>query len=348
MPKKSSRTSELDAEADRLYGLPLAEFTVEKTALASRLRKAGRKAEADEIARLPKPSRSAWAVNMLFRREAARMAALLAAGEQARAAQRSVVRGAAGGGDLRGAIEEANDLVAELRRRAVGILSEDGKSPGTAIVERVAADLQALAFDPAAAEDAAGGRLVGDLDPPGFEVLAGLQVAAGGKRPALVRKTPTERAPKRSSEPARRERAPAGRARGTDAAAGRREGAERTRREREEAKERVRAEREAEAERRERLKRAQAEIAAAESEAAVRRRSAERAEKSAAEAEDRAGEARRRAEAAEKSAAEARREAERLRERADAADAAVERARAELAEARGSAGERPRLRLVRR
>ena len=308
MPKKNSRASELDAEADRLYGLPLPEFTVEKTALASRLRKAGRKAEADEIARLPKPSRPAWAVNMLFRREAERMAALLAAGEHARAAQRSVVRGGASGADLRGALQEVNDLIADLRRRAVDILSEDGKPPGAAIVERVVGDLQALAFDPAAAEEAAGGRLVADLDPPGFEVLAGLQVAAGGKRPAKA--APAERAPKRSAKAA-----PAGRKRGAGAAE-------------------QRAERAAEAERRQRAERAAAAVRTAESEAAVRRRASERAENAAAEAERRAEEARGRAETAERTATEARQEADRARERSAAAEAALERARQELAAAR--------------
>ena len=58
-----------NAEVERLYGLPLDEFTAARGELASRLRQEGRRDEAAEVAGLRKPVVSAWVVNQLARRE---------------------------------------------------------------------------------------------------------------------------------------------------------------------------------------------------------------------------------------------------------------------------------------
>jgi hypothetical protein len=58
-----------DAEAERLYGLPLDEFTAARDARARELRRDGEREKAAEVAALRKPVLAAWLVNMLARDE---------------------------------------------------------------------------------------------------------------------------------------------------------------------------------------------------------------------------------------------------------------------------------------
>ena len=55
------------ADIDRLYSLPLAEFTPERNELAKRLRKDGDTDAAAAVKALKKPSVAAWAVNQVQR-----------------------------------------------------------------------------------------------------------------------------------------------------------------------------------------------------------------------------------------------------------------------------------------
>ncbi|MFL6200680.1 MAG: hypothetical protein ACJ76J_16010, partial [Thermoanaerobaculia bacterium] len=100
------RRSKLDTEIQRLYGLPLGEFTAARNALAKQLRKDGDKEGSEEVAALPKPTVSAWAVNHLFTTNSERMEELLASGERARKALHSILSGGDPGA-LRDAIQEA-------------------------------------------------------------------------------------------------------------------------------------------------------------------------------------------------------------------------------------------------
>src|SRR6185436_12913614 len=175
------RAPGIDDEIRALYLGPFAEFTPARNALAKRLKKEGSPREA-EVKELKKPSLSAWAVDQLFAQEARAMAAFVGAGERARAAQRKAVAG----GDpkaLRDLLATIRGEVARLTGRGVELLAETEKAPGEAIVDRLRSNLEALALDPAAAEIAARGWLDADLDPPGFEVMAALQVAASRGAP---------------------------------------------------------------------------------------------------------------------------------------------------------------------
>ncbi len=71
---------DLEDELDRLYGVPLAEFVGERTRLATALRKEGRRAEAEQVKELRKPSVSVWTVNQLARRHRKDLDLLLDAG----------------------------------------------------------------------------------------------------------------------------------------------------------------------------------------------------------------------------------------------------------------------------
>jgi hypothetical protein len=196
----------LNTEIRDLYRLSPEEFTASRNTLASRLGKEKRKDDAAEVKALPKPTPSAWAVNALFERQEQKMDALIAAGKAARTAQRQTVAGK-GAESLREAIRLARGLADELRWDAAQILSEGGRPPSRDLVERIAANLQAIAFSPAAAEQVARGWLDRDLDPPGFEVLAGLQVAASPVVDIASRRSPPEprREAKKAKEKAKEE-----------------------------------------------------------------------------------------------------------------------------------------------
>ncbi len=288
----AQRAPDLDAEIASLYSLPLTEFTPARNALSARLRREGDREASERVKGLAKPTASAWAVNVLFRDETEKMDALLAAGAAAhRALGDSLQKGAAE--SLRRAIEEEREHRDALRRRAEAILTKAGGAPGRAIVDRVGANLEALALNPEAAEAAERRWLDRDLDPPGFEVMAGLQLGARPERRGL-RLVPSP------SEKEEKDKKPQGE--------DREQRAERERREREEAK------------LRERIARAEEKVEHLAAEVESLSKEAGRAEKSAAEAERAAEEARRRAEAARLAADRA---AERLK-RAEADLAALQ------------------------
>lgn len=314
----ASQRSELDAEIQRLYSLPLGDFTKERNALAKRLKKAGQGDDSETVEGLAKPTPSAWAVNMLFQRQRDRMDVLLDAGRRARIAQGEAVAGA-GAETLRDAIGAARILIEDLRRRAEAILSEDtGKPPSRAVSERIGTNLQSLAFSPSVAEAAQRGWLDDDLEPPGFEVFTGLRIPQRvvdiatrrpGPKPAPAPKPEQAPPPPPKPEPVRAPtRAEREAERRREEARKRRDAAAREREEKAAAKVR------------ERLARAEEEVEQAAAEADFHRRKAEQAEKTAADA-------RRRAETAEK-------EARQSGERAERADTALERARKDLAEVR--------------
>lgn len=306
------RRSKLDTEIQHLYGLPLGEFTAARNTLAKQLKKSGDKGDkeaAEEVASLPKPSVSAWAVNHLFTVAPEEMEELLASGERARTALREILSGGDPGA-LREAIQEARDLANELRDRAAGVIAEGGRRPGQAIVDRIATNLQSLAFSPAAEPQIARGWLDVDLPPPGFEVLAGLQLAAtapGKTKPAPAPKPeprkPAAPAAKKSAEDRRKaeERTEEERLREKRE---REEARAREQREKEEARAQERRDR-LEAQHRERLSRAQAARDEAAGRADFLRRKAEQAEKTAEDLRERLEEAERIAEDASNRAKEA-------------------------------------------
>jgi hypothetical protein len=317
----SSKTG-LNAEIRDLYRLPPEEFIAARNALSARLRKEKRADDAAEVKGLPKPTPSAWAVNALFEHQGQKMDALLAAGKRARAAQREAVSGR-GAESLREAIRLARGLADELRWEAAQILSQHGRAPNRTLVERIAANLQAIAFSPAAAEEASRGWLSRDLDPPGFEVLAGLQVA-GSPVVDLASRRPAEKKAKPKEE---EERAPAPhkkvlpmpRQPSRDEIREKARVAEEERRR--EAAEQARKEKEAERQRR-RIAVAEEKVERARAEADPLREEAERLESEAAEA-------RRTAEKAEQAAAKARERADRAGERLTEAQEELHRVREE-------------------
>jgi hypothetical protein len=205
MPKEQP-AAKLDDELDRLYGLPLEEFTAERNALARELRKAGDREEADRVKALPKPSISAWVVNQLARKERLQMRSLATSGERLRKAQEKLLRGGAPN-ELQEASDRQREVVAALGRSAEAVLRSAGHPATDATLERVRATLTAAAGDEEGLVQQ--GRLSEDLDPTGFGPLAlGTSVgrpAAG--QPKSVRAGVTSKAEGRRQEAEERKNA---------------------------------------------------------------------------------------------------------------------------------------------
>jgi hypothetical protein len=170
-----------DADVARLFQLPLAEFTAARNTLAALLVKGGRKEAGEAVRALAKPSVSAWAVNQLHWRHRKDLDALLDVGERFRNAQAAQLAGK--DADLRPLLEARREASARLARHAATILREAGHQPTPETLRRVTTTLEALAAYGASADGPSAGHLTADVDPPGFDALAGL-VSGVAARPA--------------------------------------------------------------------------------------------------------------------------------------------------------------------
>jgi hypothetical protein len=179
---------------DRLYSLPLSEFTSARNELVRELRKTGRKDEAEEVRALKKPSATAWAVNQLARREPDKVAELIKAGDALRKAQRDVLGGKAA--DVREASRAQHDLADELVDDARALLAEAGAKATQAAARRISGTLRAASTDPGASKLLKQGRLPDDVESVGFGPL--LHVAPKG--PGARARRPTRKADSRRKQ----------------------------------------------------------------------------------------------------------------------------------------------------
>ena len=178
----------LDAEIDRLYQLPLEEFTAARNALAK-----GAGAEAARIRALSKPPIAAWAVNQLYWKNPDIWSAVVAAGENAQKAHRAVLAGRSA--DVRAASKVHEDAVEKALRATVALLKSVAHEAADATKHAIGTTLRALPGDETP------GRFTRTLQPAGFGMLTGLAIAAGPARahqPTLVK---AAAAPARPSQP---------------------------------------------------------------------------------------------------------------------------------------------------
>ncbi len=168
--------SDIEAAIDGLYRVEPSAFVEARGVLAKSLR-ATDKALAAEVAKLVKPTVSAWVVNQLYWHERGAFEAMLDAGEEARVLQTRAMRGEAVGG-LAEALDARQRALRNLTRLAERRLVDAGSAAGPAVVRRVETTLEALAAYGRAREAPRLGRLSADLDPPGFGILASLGVEA--------------------------------------------------------------------------------------------------------------------------------------------------------------------------
>ena len=153
-----------------------------------RLGKAGRAEAAAEVKKLAKPSVPVWTANQLARREPGELRALLRSAEELRKAQQKALAGK-GVADLQKRLDEQRRAVRALARLGRDILADEGRTVSDAIVERIAKTLDAAALDEGSRFLLRAGRLTEEVEPLGFDALAGMSVTpAKGRRTAAKAK----------------------------------------------------------------------------------------------------------------------------------------------------------------
>lgn len=194
------RTVNSDEELDRLYGLPLEEFTQARNELGRELREAGEREAAEQVKALPKPSLSAWTVNQLARKERLQIRSLLTVGERLRNAQADLLQGGSPS-ELQEALQKQREVVGALLESAKGILQAAGHPATETTLERIRGTLSSAAGDEAGTRLLEAGRLTRDLDPAGF---AALRLGAPTAGPPRAKRRGADEARKRRVEEAAR------------------------------------------------------------------------------------------------------------------------------------------------
>jgi hypothetical protein len=163
-----------DHEIDRLYQLPLEEFTPARNELARRLRREGHPSDAADVNKLGKPTLPAWAANQLYWHARPKFDALIKAGERLRRAHEALLAGRradvrAAGDAHRDALRAAVDATAALTDKAGQRLSDIAR-------DALSRTLEALSTSDTDAVTP--GRLTQPLALPGFEALTGVPISA--------------------------------------------------------------------------------------------------------------------------------------------------------------------------
>ena len=192
-----------DREIDRLFALPLDEFTAARNDAVKRLKKAGDDEAAERVASLAKPSVPVWTINQLARRDKAAMRALLDAAGKLKKAQERALSG--GGSDaLRDAQAAERNAIRDLTHKAGGVLEEAGRPASRTVLERIRSTLGAAALAEPTRAALKAGRLTDEVEMSGFDALAGIEPAP--RRRAQPRDELAERRKKKAERERERRR----------------------------------------------------------------------------------------------------------------------------------------------
>jgi hypothetical protein len=168
-------TVDVDELATRLYASAPEDFVKVRSEGVKQLKAAGQNDEAANFGKLPKPSVSAWAVDLLAARRAAAIDEVVGRGDELRKAH----TGGAGPKEIRAAHQARQDAIRTATDAAVALTDRDLSESHRG---EIAATLEAASADTAAAEEVRGGRLARPLPAPsGFDLFGGLTVIAGGR-----------------------------------------------------------------------------------------------------------------------------------------------------------------------
>lgn len=169
--------------ADRLYAGAPEDFTQERNAAA---KGCDDKAVAALVRKLRKPSVSAWAVNLLVRRESTQIDSVLALADSLRAAAEAL-----DGDELRALTRQRRQLTNALATSARSLAREHGVRLTGPVVDQVEGILNAAMLDPLAAQVVRTGRVVTAFTSTGVSQLDVSGVVAVPEALA-VRATPLE------------------------------------------------------------------------------------------------------------------------------------------------------------
>jgi hypothetical protein len=185
-------------QIDALYAGPPEDFVAERNELAKQLRADGKRAEADAVGKLRKPSVPAWAINRACRDHPKAARDLVKAAGRLASAQES-----GSGKRLREAMSESAAAVEAVMERVGETLADAGHDTA-AYRDRARDTLRAVATDEALREQFEAGRVVADSEPVGFGP-AGATLKAPARKPA-AEKPAQKRRRKQASDRAERAR----------------------------------------------------------------------------------------------------------------------------------------------
>ena len=183
----------LERELDALYQLPLDQFTSARDELAKRLRAEGQAEQAEQVKALRKPTVAVWLVNRLVREDELDVQRLIKAGESIAKAQANVAHGQAPEAFLDARRDEQRAL--ERLARAAQRLAES-EGVGRSAIDRATQTLRAASLTDEGRRLLKQGRLTEEVQPPGFEALAGMNFAPPkrqSERPSAQSATQTDR-----------------------------------------------------------------------------------------------------------------------------------------------------------
>ncbi len=155
--------SNLQAQIDELYGLPLDEFTKARNALAKTLDGSDKQA----VASLVKPSLAMWVINHLYWHSKPTYQALVDASEKLRAAHRAALSGRAT--DTRKAGELHKTTLEKAFAQSIGAAEKKGVRLTDTVRDTVRRTLAALPTDEPP------GRITREPPPAGFSLLTGIK-----------------------------------------------------------------------------------------------------------------------------------------------------------------------------
>lgn len=182
-----ARAQRSESPLDRLYQLALSDFVSARNALA---KESGTDAAA--VRSLQKPSLPAWAVNQLYWRRGDVYDDLIERAQDLRATHDATLGGKRA--DLRGASRAHEEAVDAALKATLALLAEDGQPVTEATKQAVATTLRGLPADEPP------GRLTRQLQPRGFEMLAGSR-PGGTVRPAPAAKVADQSAAAQAGKP---------------------------------------------------------------------------------------------------------------------------------------------------
>jgi hypothetical protein len=193
----------VDEAVDHLYAVPLEDFVAERTRLSRELRKRDRSAAA-ELAKLPKPSAPAWALNHVAREEPEAMGDWLATADALREASNRAAE--VGGDTVRGAMAAHRDSTARLTAVVRDVARPGGRELSEPMLRRVGALLQAATADEEMAERLRAGRITEEApedaaEPESEEIVWTAAPAPKKAKPAKRSKKAREPEPEPEEDP---------------------------------------------------------------------------------------------------------------------------------------------------
>lgn len=178
LPKPPPESAEtVESAAVTLYAFTPKEFVVARNGLAASIRSEGDRAMAAQIARLPKPSATAWVVNALVRSDLDALKQIVDLGERYRDAERALDRDA-----LERLNQERKARLAAVTKQALQLATESNVSFNAHATEELVQTFRAAIADQRAAAAVLSGRLVVGLRADGIDSVD-VDAAVAGESP---------------------------------------------------------------------------------------------------------------------------------------------------------------------